>query len=94
MAVKKGKETNALIDNVKSGFWLGIGSMLSSIIFIFIGMLFFFPGLILLNKEREKTKEMQNQTNIIIAYVLMALGALFSMGMGFNFIASNFMEDF
>lgn len=96
MVAKKMTDSDSfsIKDYIKIGFGIGVGSNLASMIYIFIGMLFFFPGLYLLSKERKKTKEEQNKTNMIIAYVLMALGALFGLGLGFNFIASGFIEDF
>lgn len=94
MVAKRTKDSFGMKNYVKAGFGLGAGSMLASMIFVFIGMLFFFPGLVLLSNERKKPQEEQNKTNMKIAYVLMIIGAIFGMGMGFNFIASGIMEDF
>lgn len=94
MVAKKSKDSFGIKDYMKIGFGVGAGSMMASMIFVFIGMLFFFPGLVLLSKERKKLQEEQNKTNMIIAYVLMAIGAIFGLGMGFNFIANGIMEDF
>lgn len=79
---------------MKMGFGLGLGSMLAAMVYVFIGLLFFIPGLMLLGKERKKAKEEQNNTNIAIAYLLMILGAIFGLGMGFNFIATNLISEF
>lgn len=88
------KNNSNMKEYVKLGFGVGIGSMLASMIFIFIGMLFFIPGLILLNKERKKPLNEQNDTNKKLAYLLMIIGSIIGFGMGFNFIATNSFEDF
>lgn len=93
MVSTKLQKQSSIMDYVKFGFGVGVGSMLASMIYIFIALLFFIPGIVLLAKERKKPVDKQSQTNKIIAYVLMIIGAVFGMGMGFNFIASNLMTD-
>lgn len=76
------------------GLGAGLGAGISTMLFIFLGFVFFIPGVILLSQERKKKKEEQSQTMLIIAYVLMVLGAIVGLGMGASFIFSNLMEEF
>jgi hypothetical protein len=70
------------MDVVKLGFFAGLGSFASFIIFILIAMAFFIPGFILLKREEAKPKEEQKQSNKVFAYILMGLGMLFGLGFG------------
>jgi hypothetical protein len=63
-------------------------------LFIGVALLFFIPGLLMLSAERKKKKEDQYDNKLIIAYVLMGIGVIMGLGMGANFLFSNFMEDF
>jgi|LakMenE18May11ns_1017448.scaffolds.fasta_scaffold9958273_9 hypothetical protein len=88
------KKNNWFIESFKFGLGAGLGAGISTMIFIILGLAFFFPGLYLLSQERKKPKDKQNQSNIIGAYILMGLGVVFGMGIGAGFLFSNFMEDF
>ena len=48
----------------------------------------------MLSAERKKKKKDQYDNKLIIAYVLMGRGVIMGLGMGANFLFSNFMEDF
>ncbi len=63
-------------------------------LFIGVALLFFIPGLLMLSAERKKKKKDQYDNKLIIAYVLMGRGVIMGLGMGANFLFSNFMEDF
>lgn len=67
----------------RTGFGVGLGLMLASIVFIFIGVMFFIPGFILLNKEQKKKKEEQRTSMKVIAFILMGLGMIIAGGLGF-----------
>ena len=73
---------STIVENIKMGFGLGIGSHLASMIFIFVGLLFFIPGMIMVMRETKKPKDQRNNTKKIIGFVLMAIGMVFGMGMG------------
>lgn len=83
---------NIIKDSMKFGFGAALGAGLSTMIFIAIGLAFFIPGIYLLAEERKKTD--QSQAKLVLAYILMALGAIIGLGMGASFIFSNLMEDF
>lgn len=94
MVARKTKDEFSIMNFFKMGFGLGLGLLLSQIIYMMIAVAFFMSGLYLLTKERKKSKEEKSDMNIIGAYVLMALGTVFGLGLGFNFILSNFESDF
>ena len=91
---QKNKGSGWFMDAFKFGLGAGLGAGISTMLFILVGMAFFFPGLYLLSQERKKPKDKQNQSNLIGAYILMAIGVVFGMGMGLGFVATNFLEDF
>lgn len=89
----KSKAPSSIMEFMKIGFGVGIGSRLAGIIFIFIAMIFFIPGFILLLKEKEKPKTEQSNTIKIFAFVLMMIGSIIGIGMGFNSILSLLAEE-
>lgn len=81
-------------DSMKFGFGAALGAGLSSMIFIAIGLAFFIPGIYLLAEERKKNDTDRSQARLVLAYILMGLGAIIGLGMGASFIFSNLLEDF
>lgn len=73
---------------VKTGFGLGVGLIGAQMIFLLLGALFFFWGLI----EREKARK--NGTSLVLPYALMVLGMVLGLGLGFGFIAEGLTENF
>jgi len=73
---------------VKSGFGLGVGLIGAQMIFLLLGALFFFWGLI----EREKARK--NGTSLVLPYALMVLGMVLGLGLGFGVIADGLTENF
>jgi len=90
---KKSAKSSDFSNNVWFGFAAGLGINLASLIFIFIGMALFIPGLILLSKEKKKPKEEKNQTNIYIAYGLMAVGCILGLGLGAGFLFTEILNS-
>lgn len=88
------KKNNWFMESFKFGLGAGLGAGISTMIFILLGLAFFFPGLYLLSQERKKPKDKQNQGNLVGAYILMAIGVVLGMGMGAGFVFGSFMEDF
>jgi hypothetical protein len=73
---------------VKTGFGLGVGLIGAQMIFLLLGALFFFWGLI----EREKARK--NGTSLVLPYALMVLGMVLGLGLGFGVIAEGLTENF
>ncbi len=90
--VKRG--SGIVKDSMKFGFGAALGAGLSSMIFIAIGLAFFIPGTYLLAQERKKSDKDQSQAKLVLAYILMGLGAIIGLGMGASFIFSNLLQDF
>ena len=59
-----------------------LGFLAAFAVYIFIALLLFVPGFILLKKEQAKPKEQQSMAMKVLAYVLMALGMVIGLGMG------------
>lgn len=86
---RRGLQTNDKMEMTMSnsnafsmGFFSGLGSSLATMIFTFVGLLFFIPGLIMVMRQTKKPKEERSKGMIITGFVLMAIGMLFGMGMG------------
>lgn len=94
MAVRKMRGAGTIAEAFKFGLGAGFGFGLSHILFLLLGMAFFFPGLIMLAKERKKAAEEKDKKNIYTAYALMAIGCVLGLGMGAGFLFSNALTDF
>lgn len=69
-------------DFMKAGFGLTLGSFLASIIFMFLAVILFVPGFIMVTKQQKKPKDQRNTTVWITGYVLMGLGMILGLGFG------------
>lgn len=83
-----------ITDAAKFGFGAALGAGLSTMIFLAIGLAFFIPGIYLLAEERKKDSKDQSQAKMVLAYILMGLGAVIGLGMGANFLFGSLFEDF
>lgn len=82
MAKKKVSNSNqgsSIWEFFKMGFGVGLGYIVVQIIMTIIALIFFISGFIMLRKEQAKVKkgEEANNTNKIIAYILMFIGGIF-----------------
>ncbi len=82
MAKRKTSNSNqgsSIWEFFKMGFGLGLGYIVVQIIMTVIALIFFISGFIMLKKEQAKVKkgEEANNTNKIIAYILMFIGGIF-----------------
>ncbi len=84
--------TNNMKNMFKAGFATGLGVFSSLIPLMFIGLLFFLPGLYLYGQEKRKPQGQRNNMMYIIGLGLMAIGVLFVGGMGFGFLAEGVMD--
>jgi hypothetical protein len=64
------------------GFFGGLGSGLATMIFMFVGLLFFIPGLIIVLKQHKLPKEKRSKGLLVTGYILLAIGAIVGMGLG------------
>lgn len=69
------------------GFFGGLGSGLALMIFTFIGMVFFIPGLIIVLKQNKKPKDQRSTGMLVLGFILMGLGMIVGMGLGFGVFA-------
>lgn len=85
--------TTANMKNMfKAGFATGLGVFSSLIPLIFIGLLFFVPGLYLYGQEKKKSKDQRNNIMYITGLTLMGIGVLFVGGMGFGLLAEGVLD--
>jgi hypothetical protein len=93
MAATEVPKQESTMSLIKFGFFTGLGSWLSLMVFIFIGLLFFIPGLIIVMKQNKKTKEERNKSLLVLGFVLMGLGVVVGMGMGLFLFSSLLIEN-
>lgn len=60
----------------------GLDYGLATLIFTFIGLLCFIPGLMIVMKQHKKPKEQKSTTWLITGFALMGIGMTIGMGMG------------
>jgi hypothetical protein len=91
MAKRKG----GLISNsFKIGLGAAFGFALVNILFIFVGSIFFIPGLLMLKKEKKKPMGERDMNKMIIAYILMGLGSILGFGLGASVLIKSILSDF
>jgi high-affinity Fe2+/Pb2+ permease len=73
---------------IKTGFGLGVGLIGAQMIFLLLGAVFFFWGLL----EREKARK--NGTSLTMPYALMILGMVLGLGLGFGIVAEGLTNNF
>jgi hypothetical protein len=78
---------------VAQGFQLTVGSVLAMMIFLALGMLLFIPGFLIVRREQAKPKDQQSTGVKVVGYMLMILGAVVALGLGFGAILSTLMEE-
>lgn len=78
---------------IKFGFFTGLGSWLSLMVFICIGLLFFIPGLIVVMKQNNKPKEERKKGLLILGFILMGLGIIIGMGLGLLLFSTLLIEN-
>jgi uncharacterized membrane protein YfcA len=83
-----------IMNYARSSFGFGLGFLASYMLFIFLGMLFFIPGLYLMRRERAKPVEQRDRMMQIIGFVLMIIGAVFGLGMGFGILGDSIGDIF
>ena len=66
---------------IKTGFGLSVGFLLARIIFVLIGMAFFFPGYLMFKKSSSDEKDSSSR---IGGMVLMGIGVVIMGGIGFG----------
>ena len=67
---------------VREGFGVGLGCLASIMVYLFFGMLFFIPGLVLYTQEKKKGEK--SSALQIVGVVLMLIGVIIMGGTGFN----------
>mgnify|MGYP003350432122 CR=1 FL=1 len=90
------KQQTGIMEYARVGFGFGLGSLMSMMIFVFLGFVFFISGFILVKREKknEKDKKEVNESLKILGYVLMGVGVILGLGMGFGSMLSEVGDEF
>lgn len=83
-----------ILNYAKPAFGLGLGIMGSFILYMFIAVIFFVPGFILVKKEHTKSKDKQSDMTKGLGYALMGLGMIFGLGFGAGIFFSELGGEF
>jgi hypothetical protein len=75
------------------GFGLTLGSIAATIIFIAIGLLLFIPGFLIVKKEQKKPGDQQSMGLKVMGYILMILGCIVALGLGFGMLLGLLAEE-
>jgi uncharacterized oligopeptide transporter (OPT) family protein len=78
----------------KPAFGMGLGIFGSLIFYMFIAVVFFVSGFVLLKREQKKPKEQQSDGMKGLAYALMAFGMIFGLGFGGGIFFSELGGEF
>lgn len=83
-----------MMNYAKPAFGIGLGMMGSFILYMFIAVLFFVPGFIVVKKEHAKPKEKQSDGMKGLGYGLMAIGMIVGVGFGAGIFFSELGGEF
>jgi glycerol uptake facilitator-like aquaporin len=64
----------------KAGFGTGGGVLSAFMVAMLVALVFFVPGFILITRENKKPKESRDTTMLVIGFILMFIGVIFSTG--------------
>ena len=78
----RSKKSSSLMNYAKPAFGVSLGLFGGLIFYMFLAVLFFVSGFVLLKREQKKPKEQQSDAMKGVAYVLMAFGMIFGLGFG------------
>lgn len=90
----RSRKSPSLMNYAKPAFGIGLGMLGSFVVYMFIAIIFFVSGFVLLKKEKAKPKEKQSDVMKGVAYALMALGMIFGLGFGGGIFFSELGGEF
>lgn len=64
----------------------GLGLMGSTVVFVFLGLLFIVPGIYLVMMEHNKSEETCEKRVQVLGVILVALGCIIGIGVGVSFL--------
>jgi hypothetical protein len=82
MAKSRKMSKMGIMNYAKPAFGIGLGAFGSLIFYMFIAVILFVPGFILVKKENAKPAEKQSDGMKAFGYVLMGFGMIIGMGFG------------
>jgi uncharacterized oligopeptide transporter (OPT) family protein len=94
MAKGRSRSKPSLMSYAKPAFGVGLGMFGALIFYMFLAVVFFVSGFVLLKKEKAKPKDKQSDVMKGVAYVLMAFGMIFGLGFGGGIFFSELGGEF
>ncbi len=83
-----------LMNYAKPAFGFGLGAFGSLIFYMFIAVILFVPGFIVVKKEHAKPKDKQSDGMKALGYILMGFGMIIGMGFGAGFFFGELGGEF
>ncbi len=90
----KSRKQIGIMNMARPAFAFGLGLMGSFVLYMFLAVLFFVPGFILVKKEHAKPKDKQSDGMKAFGYILMGLGMIFGLGFGAGIFFSELGGEF
>jgi hypothetical protein len=90
----RSKKSPSLMNYAKPAFGFSLGMFGGLVFYMFLAVIFFVSGFVLLKKEKAKPKEQQSDVMKGVAYVLMAFGMIFGLGFGGGIFFSELGGEF
>jgi hypothetical protein len=90
----RSKRSSSLMNYAKPAFGFSLGMFGGLIFYMFLAVVFFVSGFVLLKKEQKKSKEQQSDGMKAVAYILMAFGMIFGLGFGGGIFFSELGGEF
>ena len=78
----RSRKSPSIMNYAKPAFGIGLGMVGSFIFYMFIAVILFVSGFVLLKKEKAKPKDKQSDVMKGLAYGLMGFGMIFGLGFG------------
>ncbi len=90
----RSKKQPSLMNYAKPAFGFSLGMFGGLIFYMFLAVIFFVSGFVLLKREQKKPKEQQSDGMKGAAYALMAFGMIFGLGFGGGIFFSELGGEF
>jgi hypothetical protein len=90
----RSKKSPSLMNYAKPAFGFSLGMFGGLIFYMFLAVVFFVSGFVLLKREQKKEKDKQSDLMKGAAYALMAFGMIFGLGFGGGIFFSELGGEF
>jgi hypothetical protein len=74
-------------NSINMDFFGSLGAGLATLVIMFLGIMFFIPGLMIILKQHKLPKEKRSTGLLVTGYTIMAVGILLGMGLAIGVFA-------